>query len=145
MDKLLELAIELASHAHNNQFDKAGEPYINHPLRVMYNLATTEEKIVGVLHDAVEDSDLTLERLSDLGFPSTIVQAIESLTKRPKEKYGDYIERVKCNSLAVRVKLEDMRDNMEITRIHNPNKKDFDRLKKYQKVFPELLKQYNTP
>jgi guanosine-3',5'-bis(diphosphate) 3'-pyrophosphohydrolase len=79
---LLITAVALAKKAHQNQFDKAGKPYIGHPTRVMNSMNTDEEKIVAILHDAIEDSDLTLVDLVALGFPQIIIEAIEAITKR---------------------------------------------------------------
>ncbi len=142
-EKFLEKAIEIATIAHQKQVDKAGKPYIEHPLRVMNNLKTTEEKIVGVLHDVVEDSDFTLLQLKELGFPEEIINAIDAITKRPKEDYQVYLQRVISNPLAVKVKIADMKDNMNINRISNPTEKDYQRLKKYQANLPKLLESLN--
>lgn len=140
LENLLNKAKQIAKNAHKNQFDKAGKPYIEHPLRVMSSLTTIEEKIVGVLHDTVEDSDLTLETLTHLGFPSHIVNAIDAITKHQGENYENYLKRVTANPLALRVKIADMRDNMDINRISHPTEKDYQRLKKYQEILPHLLR-----
>jgi (p)ppGpp synthase/HD superfamily hydrolase len=138
LETLLEKAIKIAHDAHHEQVDKAGKPYIEPPLRVMDNVQTLEEKIVGVLHDAVEDSDLTLEDLVKLGFPENLIVAIESITKRPKEHYQSYLKRVMSNPLALRVKIADMLDNMDMSRISAPTEKDWKRYKKYQETLPLL-------
>ncbi|PZD75472.1 GTP pyrophosphokinase [Acaryochloris thomasi RCC1774] len=91
MVDLLQTAINLAHQAHAGQVDKAGQPYISHPLRVMQQLSTTPDKIVGVLHDAVEDSELTLTELRRAGFPDRIVAAIDAITKREAEAYETYL------------------------------------------------------
>jgi (p)ppGpp synthase/HD superfamily hydrolase len=91
---LLIAAIALAKKAHQNQFDKAGKPYLNHPIRVMNNVDSYEEKIVAILHDAIEDSDLTLVDLVELKFPIKIIEAIEAITKRNGEDYESYLQRV---------------------------------------------------
>ena len=135
---LLEKAIKLARQVHTNQLDKAGKAYFEHPLRVMNNLTTLEEKIVGILHDAIEDSDLTLEDLRQLGFPEILIDAIDAITKRHEEDYEAYLQRVISNPLALRVKIADMQDNMDIKRIDNPTAKDYQRLEKYQQVLPRL-------
>ncbi|HEY9298224.1 MAG TPA: GTP pyrophosphokinase [Phormidium sp.] len=136
--ELLDKAIALAQTAHANQVDKAGAPYIGHPLRVMNSLSSVAEKIVGVLHDSIEDSELTLEDLENAGFPDEIIEAIEAITKRPHEHYQAYLNRVIGNALALRVKIADMLDNMDIKRIAEPTEKDWKRLRKYQEVFPKL-------
>lgn len=136
--ELLDKAIALAQTAHANQVDKAGAPYIGHPLRVMNNLTTVAEKIVGVLHDSIEDSELTLEDLENAGFPDEVLEAIEAITKKPREDYQAYLNRVMGNALALRVKIADMLDNMDIKRIAEPTDKDWKRLRKYQEVLPKL-------
>ena len=136
---LLNTAIGIAKTAHSGQKDKAGKPYIDHSLRVMNNLETTEEKIVAVLHDVVEDTDITLDNLIAMGFPQSIIKAIDAITKRPEENDESYFARVKSNHLALRVKIADMQDNMDIKRIENPTQKDYQRLAKYQLIYPQLL------
>ncbi|MFB2836490.1 GTP pyrophosphokinase [Floridanema evergladense] len=136
--ELLDKAIALAQTAHANQVDKAGAPYIGHPLRVMNSLSTVAEKIVGVLHDSIEDSELTLKDLQNAGFPDEVIEAIEAITKKPHEDYQVYLNRVMGNALALRVKIADMLDNMDIKRIAEPTEKDWKRLRKYQEVLPKL-------
>ena len=114
---ILERAIEIATEAHRGQRDKAGNDYIGHPLRVMAAGKTTEEKIVGVLHDVVEDSDWTLEGLAAEGFAPEIIEALRCLTHAEEEPYDRYIARIKGNPLAVAVKLNDLTDNMDIRRL----------------------------
>ncbi|NMF56742.1 HD domain-containing protein [Pseudanabaena yagii] len=137
-EKLLALAIAIATKAHDGQFDKAGKPYISHPLTVMAQMDTLESKIVAVLHDAIEDSDLKITDLVQQGFPDFIVKAIAAITKLDGEAYEDYILRVKSNAIARKVKIADLTHNMDISRIANPTEKDFQRLEKYQKVLQEL-------
>ena len=135
----LERAIEIATEAHCGQLDKAGNDYIGHPLRVMAAGRTTEEKIVGVLHDVVEDSDWTFERLAAEGFSGEVVEALRCLTKLSgNEPYDKFIARVKTNKLAVAVKLNDLSDNMDIRRLPYLSDKDFKRLKKYLKAYRQL-------
>ncbi len=137
-DKLLALAIAIATKAHDGQFDKAGKPYISHPLTVMAQMDTLESKIVAVLHDAIEDSDLKITDLVQQGFPDFIVKAIAAITKLDGEPYEDYILRVKSNAIARKVKIADLTHNMDISRIAHPTEKDFQRLEKYRKVLQEL-------
>jgi guanosine-3',5'-bis(diphosphate) 3'-pyrophosphohydrolase len=138
-EKLLALAIAIATKAHDGQFDKAGKPYISHPLTVMAQMDTLESKIVAVLHDAIEDSDLKITDLVQQGFPDFIVKAIAAITKLDGEAYEDYILRVKSNAIARKVKIADLTHNMDISRISNPTEKDFQRLEKYQKVLSQLI------
>lgn len=139
-ENLLNKAIEIAELAHEGQVDKAGKPYIGHPLRVMNALETVEEKIIAVLHDAVEDSDLTLEDLKVAGFSNTIILAIDAITKREGEQLNDYLKRVMDNEIALRVKIADMTDNMDISRISNPTEKDRERIRIYKKNIVKLQK-----
>ena len=135
----LERAVEIAREAHRGQLDKSGEEYIGHPLRVMAAGATLEEKIVGVLHDVVEDSSWTFGMLSDEGFSQEVIDALRCLTKLPEgESYDKYIARIKSNPLAVAVKLNDLSDNMDIRRLPYLSDKDVKRLKKYLKAYKQL-------
>lgn len=136
----LERAIEIAAEAHRGKFDKNGCDYITHPLRVMAAGKSLEEKIVGVLHDVVEDSDWTFERLEAEGFTSDIIEALRCVTKlSDSEPYDRFIARVKKNPLAVAVKLNDLTDNMDIRRLPYISDKDVKRLKKYLKAYKQLI------
>ena len=136
----LERAIEIAAEAHKGQVDKAGNEYIGHPLRVMEMGKTLEEKIVGVLHDVVEDTDWTFERLEAEGFASEVIAALRCVTKTSEnENYDDFIERVKKNALATAVKINDLTDNMDIRRLPYLSDKDVKRLKKYLKAYKRLI------
>lgn len=137
-DKLLELAIQIAQKAHEGQLDKAGHPYIDHPLAVMEQADSVEGKIVSVLHDAVEDSDLTIADLIAQGFPPEVIDAIAAITKLEDEVYEQYLERVMCNPLALKVKIADMTHNLDISRIANPTKADLARIEKYKEVIKRL-------
>lgn len=138
-NSLLERAIQLATQAHEGQVDKAGKPYIGHPLRVMNNLTTLEEKIVGVLHDTIEDTNLTLHQLSQQGFSTEIIAAVEAITKRHGEDYETYLQRVLKNAIALKVKIADMSDNLDETRIAKPTERDEQRWEKYKAILPRLL------
>lgn len=135
----LERAIEIALEAHSGQLDKSGCEYIGHPLRVMAAGNTIEEKIVGVLHDVVEDSEWTFEMLVAEGFSAEIVEALRCLTRLSEaEPYDKFIVRVKSNPLAVAVKLNDLTDNMDIRRLPYISDKDVKRLKRYLKAYKQL-------
>lgn len=133
-------AIEIATEAHKGQYDKAGNDYIGHPLRVMEMGKTENEKIVGVLHDVVEDTDWTFEALAAEGFSEEVIAALRCVTKLSEnENYDDFIERVKKNPLAVAVKINDLSDNMDIRRLPYLSDKDVKRLKKYLKAYKRLV------
>ena len=136
----LNRAIEIATEAHKGQFDKSGKDYIGHPLRVMEMGKNEEERIVGVLHDVVEDTPWTFEMLEAEGFSPEIIAALKCVTKiSENENYDDFIERVKKNPLAVAVKINDLTDNMDIRRLPYLSDKDVKRLKKYLKAYKKLI------
>jgi (p)ppGpp synthase/HD superfamily hydrolase len=135
----LERAIEIATEAHRGQLDKAGCDYIEHPLRVMAAGKSLDEKIVGVLHDVVEDTNWTFEALAAEGFSAEVIEALRCVTKLSEsEPYDKFIARVKRNPLAVAVKLNDLSDNMDIRRLPYLSDKDVKRLKRYLKAYKQL-------
>ena len=134
----LDRAIRIAVKAHKGQTDKYGNPYILHPLRVMSMGRTDEERIVGVLHDVVEDTGWTFEDLRLTGFSTRIVAALDCVTKREGEDYDAFVARTRTNPLAVRVKLNDLTDNMDVRRMDEVKEKDIRRLNKYLKAYKLL-------
>ncbi|RYG67267.1 HD domain-containing protein [bacterium] len=135
----LENAISLAAISHEGQTDRAGQPYILHPMRVMMSLgreATTEERCAAIMHDIVEDCDVTFDDLLDLGFSEDVVRAIDALTKRPEEKddYMKAIRRLSSNPIARRVKLGDLADNLDLSRLPSPTERDIARMEKYREA-----------
>jgi (p)ppGpp synthase/HD superfamily hydrolase len=136
----LERAIALAAQAHEGQVDKAGAPYILHPLRMMLSVDTPEARVAAVLHDVVEDTPVSLEELRAEGFSEAVIGAVEALTKRPEEEddYDAFIRRVAPNPLARQVKLADLRDNCDVSRIAQPSQKDWRRIEKYKRAIQYL-------
>ena len=135
-NNLLQRAIEIATEAHKGQVDKSGAPYIEHSLRVMESGTNIDEKIVGILHDVVEDTHWTFDALEAEGFPPHIIAALRCVTKlSPEEPYDRFIARVKRNPLATAVKLNDLTDNMDIRRLPYLSDKDVKRLKRYLKAY----------
>ncbi|MCZ2487889.1 hypothetical protein [Aquirufa antheringensis] len=133
---MLKKAIEIATEAHKGATDKYGSPYINHVTRVMNLGSTEEEKIIGVLHDVVEDTHWTFEKLTSVGFSSEIMEALKCVTKISEEEdYEEFTLRVSRNPLAVKVKINDLTDNMDIRRIPVLTEKDLIRLMKYHKAY----------
>lgn len=128
----LERAIAIAAEAHEGATDKGGQPYILHPLRVMLAVDSVKEKIVAVLHDVVEDSSWTMEQLRAEGFSTTILEALDALTRRENEDYLAFVRRARNNPIARTVKLVDLRDNMDLSRLLSQTPRDEARLKKYQ-------------
>lgn len=114
---LLEKAIEIALDGHRGQVDKSGEPYILHPLRVMGAFRDETHRIVGVLHDVLEDTRYGLDDLAANGFSGEICTALVALTRRPEESYEDFVARAAANAISARVKIADIRDNL--SRIEN--------------------------
>lgn len=136
----LENAIKIAAQAHQGQKDKAGAPYILHPLRMMMRMKTEAEMITAILHDVVEDTDWTIEKLREKGFSEEVLEAVECVTNREGESYEQFIERAGKNPIARQVKIADLEDNMNIQRIGEINAKDLERLEKYHKSWSVLTK-----
>ncbi len=132
----LERAIALAAVAHAGAKDKAGAPYILHPLRVMSRVQGEAQQMAAILHDVVEDTPITLEQLRELGFPADVVDAVGALTKRrdEKEDYFAFVERAGRHQVARSVKLADIEDNMDLSRIVAPTKKDHARVARYRRA-----------
>jgi (p)ppGpp synthase/HD superfamily hydrolase len=127
---LLERALALAIEAHEGHPTASGQPYILHPLRVMARVETDAERVVAILHDAVENGPdrVSLARLREEGFPEEIVEAIDRLTRRDGEAYDDFIERLAPHALARRVKLADLADNLDVLRLPALTRDDFEGL-----------------
>jgi (p)ppGpp synthase/HD superfamily hydrolase len=134
----LERAICIAAEAHAGQTDKAGAPYILHPLRVMGRVSSQEERIVAVLHDVIEDTDWTPDRLRAEGFSEIILDALDCVTHRPEEGYEDFVRRAAVHPVARQVKRADILDNMDPTRISEPTERDARRMEKYARALAIL-------
>lgn len=139
MMSIIEKAIALAVQKHAGQIDKGGQPYILHPLRLMFKVKTPEQQVVAVLHDVLEDTDTTVVDLISLGFSSEIIEAIQALTKKEGESRIEAAYRTVKNPIACAVKLVDIADNMDLTRIPQPSEKDLLRLEEYKHVQQILL------
>ena len=136
----LQKAIEIAITAHQNQTDKSVAPYILHVIRVMNSGKTEVEKICGVLHDIVEDTPWTFEMLQQEGFSEEIINVLKCVTKESdQEDYDHFIDRILTNKIAIAVKLNDLRDNMDITRLTQITEQDRKRLNKYLKAYRRLM------
>ena len=136
----LERAIELAVTHHRGQRDKAGHPYILHPLRVMLACQGEEAQMVAVLHDLLEDTPLTPEDLRREGFSEFVIEGVESVTRQPEEVYEDFVLRAKAHPLGRAVKLADLEDNMDVRRLAALTDKDLHRLQRYRESWQLLLK-----
>lgn len=139
MNNSVETAFELALKAHKGQVDKAGKTYIMPPVRVATKFTEDHLIIVSLLHDVVEDTDIQLNQIESL-FGKEIALAVDGLTKRADESYDDFILRCSKNELSRRVKIEDLKDNMDMTRLKNISEKDLARVEKYRKALEFLLK-----
>jgi len=128
----LEEAIGIAAQAHAGAKDKAGAPFILHPLRVMLKTEDPTDRIVAVLHDVVEDSYWTIDALRERGFSEEILEAVDRLTHRPDESYEDFVRRAAENPIARRVKMADLEDNLQLSRIKHPTERDHARIAKYE-------------
>lgn len=143
-NNLLRMAILIATEAHKNQKDKNGQPYVLHLFRVMNMGKTIDEKICGVLHDIVEDTDWTFEKLQNEGFSAEIIETLKCLTKtNEEENYEMFIQRVLSNKLAISVKINDLTDNLDVKRLDLVGEKDIPRINKYLKAY-KLLTEYQN-
>lgn len=138
-NNLLEKALVIATKAHEGQKDKTGSPYILHPIRVSNRCLTDEEKIVALLHDVIEDTNVSASDLLASGFPRNIVEAVLSVTRNEGESYEDFVIRSKQNPIGRQVKLHDLEDNMDITRLRQLTEKDLERLNKYLTAYRVLI------
>lgn len=128
----LEDAILIAAEVHMGQKDKGGAPYVLHPLRVMAQMSTDQERIVALLHDTVEDCNWYNLGEVELCFGTRIAAAVDALTKRKDESYDAYLERVKADEIAVKVKLADLKDNCDMSRLgREPTDEDRKQFDKY--------------
>ncbi len=138
-ETLHEKALRIAAAAHEGQFDKGGKPYILHPLTVAAKVERPEEKIAALLHDVVEDTDVTLEELAEI-FPPQIVDAVDRLTKKKGPGYSleKYLEGIRENETARKVKLADLEHNMDLSRIAQPTAEDYRRRETYRRCMEYL-------
>jgi (p)ppGpp synthase/HD superfamily hydrolase len=131
----LERAIAIAAEAHAGQTDKAGAPYVLHPLRMMLRMSSIDARIVAALHDVCEDCPgWTFDRLRREGFPAHIIEALQSVTKRDGEDYEAFVRRAAANPIGRHVKLADLHDNSDLSRIAAPSERDFQRIRKYRRA-----------
>lgn len=136
--KLIEKSLQIALQAHAGQTDKAGQAYILHPLRIMAKMNTEEEMSVALLHDVIEDSDFSAASLLDSGISIAVVDAVECLTKLDGENYAQFIQRVLTNRLAVKIKMADIEDNIQVLRMDSLSDADLERVKKYHTAWKML-------
>lgn len=132
-------ALEIAMEVHDGQQDKGGHPYVLHPIRVSQRCKSDEAKVAALLHDVVEDSDYEISYIRSFGISNEdILSAVDALTRRKNESYSNYIDRVSKNPIALEVKIADLEDNMDITRLDTLTDDDIKRLKKYHSYYKKL-------
>ena len=134
----LERAIEIAVEAHKGQKDKAGMPYVLHPLRLMFKMESNNEKIAALLHDVVEDSDWTLDDLKKEGFNSDVIEAVSLLTRDEKDSYDEFVQKTVSNPISKNVKIADINDNLDLNRLNVIMDKDIARIKKYHRILKSI-------
>ena len=136
LDKMLHIAV----NAHHGQFDKGGNPYILHPLKVMHYLKTDDEELMCMAlgHDVIEDTDVTYQDLRSAGISERVIKALQCLTKQRGQTYEEYKSAVVSNYDAMRVKMADLRHNTDIRRLKGVTEKDIARIAKYQTFYMEL-------
>ena len=135
-------ALEIVTTLFENDTDKGGMPYMFHLVYVYRHVSSVNEKVIALLHDVIEDKDVSKEDLIDIGFPTKVVDAVVSLTRVRPMEYNDYIEKlIKEGSVeALHVKLTDLENNMDISRLKNPKMKDYERLeKRYRPAYEKIL------
>lgn len=138
--EMLDKALLIATNAHHGQFDKGGNPYILHPLKVMHYLKTNDEELqcMALLHDVVEDTDVTYVDLQAAGISDRVIAALKCLTKQRGQTLGEYKEAVFSNRDAMLVKMADLRHNSDIRRLKGVTDKDLERMAKYQRFYLEI-------
>ena len=135
----LDRAIQIAVEAHSGGTDRGGKADILHPIGVMMRCETDEEKIVAILHDVVEDTDWTFEALHEEGFTDTIIEALKTVTKHSEdEHYDEFIQRCLKNEIGRKVKIADLIENLDVTRIGELTNKDIERINKYKRALKAL-------
>ena len=135
---MIDIALAISKKAHAGQVDKAGIDYIQHPVYVASQVKTEQEKAVALLHDVLEDSDITAADLLAYGLSNEVVTAVQTLTKKKGQSYQDYLEKVKSNNLARVVKLADLKHNSDLSRLKSVSDTDRERVKKYKNAIRYL-------
>ena len=139
-NKMLEKAARLMLEMHKGQTDKSGQPYFLHPMRVVLNCETPNQKIVAFLHDILEDTPMTSDNLKELGFSSEVIKAIQSVTHKKGENYDEFIARCSLNHIGRYVKMRDLEDNLNVTRLQKIDSYAADRINRYLKALRFLKK-----
>jgi len=143
---MLGKMIKLMVDAHDGQFDRGGQPYCCHPLKVMHYLKTDDEELMCIAlgHDVIEDTKVTYQDLRDAGISNRVIEGIRALTKLPGQTYDEYKLGVFANRDAMLVKSADLRHNTDIRRLKGVTEKDIERVAKYHKFYLEIQTRLNT-
>jgi (p)ppGpp synthase/HD superfamily hydrolase len=138
--EMLAQMLHIATSAHHGQFDKGGNPYILHPLKVMHYLKSDDEELqcIALGHDVIEDTSVTYKDLRDVGISDRVITGIRALTKQPGQTYDEYKEGVFASEDAMRVKMSDLRHNTDIRRLKGVSEKDIARMAKYHQFYMEI-------
>lgn len=133
-------ALKLAFECHKNQIDKSGMPYIFHPFHLAEQMNDEKSTVAALLHDVAEDTEITFDDLEAMGFDQEIIQALKLLTHDSNVEYMDYVNQIKTNNIAKKVKLADLKHNSDLTRFspEEINEKALKRQEKYLKAIKLL-------
>ena len=137
-------AIKLMFKLHRDQTDRSGLPYVFHPWHVAESMDDEASTIVALLHDSLEDTEITLDELADMGFPDEVIHALDLMTHRDGDDYFAYVEKLADDPLARKVKLADLKHNLDISRLETVTEKDLERAEKYRKAIEYLERFQNT-
>ena len=143
---LMYKSLEIVTRLFNDKSDKGGFPYVIHLLKVYSGVSDYNEKVCALLHDVVEDTDVTFDDLKKVGYDDAIIDTLEVLTKKKGEDYRDYIERIinSGNMHAMNIKIADLRHNMDLSRIKNPTSNDYERIsKRYEPAYQKIMNYIN--
>ncbi len=138
--ELTKKAMKICFEAHKDQVDKSGMPYVFHPFHLAEQMKDEHTTVAALLHDTVEDTDITFEYLAEQGIPECVISAIKLLTHDDSVPYFDYVKIIKTNNIAKAVKLADLKHNSDLTRLDEVREKDLKRVEKYKKVIEILEK-----
>lgn len=143
---MLDKMLVIVTNAHHGQYDRGGNPYILHPLKVMHYLKSDDEELMCMAlgHDVIEDTKVTYKDLRDAGITERVIKGIRALTKQPGQTYDEYKEGVFTSVDAMRVKMADLRHNTDIRRLKGVTQKDLDRIEKYHRFYLEIQAKLET-
>ena len=136
--EMTKKAMKLCFAAHKEQLDKSGIPYVFHPIHLAEQMQDEETTVVALLHDVVEDTELTLQDLAEMGFSKAVIEAVGLMTHAPGVAYMDYVAEIAKNPIASAVKLADLRHNSDLTRLDHVDAKAIERVEKYKKAMALL-------